>query len=334
MLLIAVIAIMGVCNASPTAINDPGAVLPIVFWHGMGDTGFNEHIEQWLSEQVYPGTYVKSIKTGATADEDRKSSFFANMNEQVEQVCRELKADQRLLGGFNAIGFSQGGQFLRAYVERCNDPPVKNLLTLGSQHQGVADVPQCQDVSNWRCSLMRSVVKRGVYSAYVQSHIVQGQYYKDPKQYDSYLKMSGFLADINNERAVKNSTYRDNMLALSRLIMIKFEQDTMVVPKESQWFGYYDVNGDHEKLLSMRETESYKQDWIGLKQLDAEGKLKFHSVDGDHLRISLKYLKHEILFRYFNDTAVPTVPDEPYENDFLSSSSSSTSPTRLQLQLN
>ena len=146
--------------------------------------------------------------------------------------------------------------------------------------------------------------------------------------------MSGFLADINNERAVKNSTYRDNMLALSRLIMIKFEQDTMVVPKESQWFGYYDVNGDHEKLLSMRETESYKQDWIGLKQLDAEGKLKFHSVDGDHLRISLKYLKHEILFRYFNDTAVPTVPDEPYENDFLSSSSSSTSPTRLQFQLN
>jgi len=32
---------------------------------------------------------------------------------QVEAVCAELKAMPELEGGFNAVGFSQGGQFLR-----------------------------------------------------------------------------------------------------------------------------------------------------------------------------------------------------------------------------
>lgn len=31
---------------------------------------------------------------------------------------------------------SSGGQFLRAYVQRFNDPPIKSLVTLGAQHQG------------------------------------------------------------------------------------------------------------------------------------------------------------------------------------------------------
>lgn len=48
----------------------------------------------------------------------------------------QLKADPALANGFNAVGFSQGGQFLRAYVERYNDPPVHNLVTFGGQHMG------------------------------------------------------------------------------------------------------------------------------------------------------------------------------------------------------
>ena len=35
-----------------------------------------------------------------------------------------------LRNGFNAIGFSQGGLFLRAYVENCNNPRVMNLVTV------------------------------------------------------------------------------------------------------------------------------------------------------------------------------------------------------------
>jgi hypothetical protein len=36
-----------------------------------------------------------------------------NVNAQVKEVCDTLEAMEELRGGFNMVGFSQGGQFLR-----------------------------------------------------------------------------------------------------------------------------------------------------------------------------------------------------------------------------
>lgn len=41
-----------------------------------------------------------------------ENSFFMNVNEQVSEVCRQLAQDPQLQRGYNAMGFSQGGQFL------------------------------------------------------------------------------------------------------------------------------------------------------------------------------------------------------------------------------
>jgi palmitoyl-protein thioesterase len=35
-----------------------------------------------------------------------------DINKQVEQACTMIKEDPKLKDGFNAIGFSQGAQFL------------------------------------------------------------------------------------------------------------------------------------------------------------------------------------------------------------------------------
>lgn len=78
---------------------------------------------------------------GKTEDDDRKAGYFDNLNSQVDGVCKALAADPNLKDGFNAMGFSQGGLFFRAYVQRCNNPQVHNLITFGSPHGGVADVP-------------------------------------------------------------------------------------------------------------------------------------------------------------------------------------------------
>ena len=37
------------------------------------------------------------------------------MNNVISDVCRQLSADQKLTNGYNAIGFSQGGQFLYVF---------------------------------------------------------------------------------------------------------------------------------------------------------------------------------------------------------------------------
>ncbi len=59
------------------------------------------------------------------------------------------------------MGFSQGGQFLRAYIERFNNPPVHNLVTFGGQHMGVVDVPGCVGTNASLCKIMDELLSVG-----------------------------------------------------------------------------------------------------------------------------------------------------------------------------
>jgi hypothetical protein len=49
---------------------------------------------------------------------------------------------------------------------------------------------------------------------------------QDPLQIDSYLLYNIFLPDINNERDDKNTNYADNLAALQRLVLFRFDEDT------------------------------------------------------------------------------------------------------------
>ena len=42
--------------------------------------------------------------------------------------------------------------------------------------------------------------RRYLSSSFVQSHLVQAQYWHDPTKQQEYVEVSQFLADINNER--------------------------------------------------------------------------------------------------------------------------------------
>ena len=44
--------------------------------------------------------------------QDVENSFFKNANDQVKEACEILSGDESLKNGYNAIGFSQGSQFL------------------------------------------------------------------------------------------------------------------------------------------------------------------------------------------------------------------------------
>ena len=46
-----------------------------------------------------------------------------------------------------------------------------------------------------------------------------------------YLAGNIFLPDVNNERAVKNTTYADNLASLKRLVLYRFEKEYTVVPR-------------------------------------------------------------------------------------------------------
>ena len=66
------------------------------------------------------GVTVESINTGRSNPfSDFLSGFYGNANDEVALVCAHLKSLKALEGGFNLVGFSQGGQFARAVVQRC-----------------------------------------------------------------------------------------------------------------------------------------------------------------------------------------------------------------------
>lgn len=83
------------------------------------------------------------------------------------------------------------------------------------------------------CKLIGALIRAGVYTTWVQNRLVQAAYYRDWVAMDRYLRQSVFLADINNEGSVWNATYATNMRKLNKLILLMFNNDTMVVPKET-----------------------------------------------------------------------------------------------------
>lgn len=237
-----------------------------------------------MIEDKIPDIYVYSIEVGDSIEADEWNGFFMNVNDQVDYVCQKLAADPNLANGFNAMGFSQGSQFLRAYVERCNNPPVYNLISIGGQHQGVYGFPKCPGVNYTICEYMRELLDIGAYVGWIQDFLVQAEYWHDPFNEGEYLSDCVFLPDINNENSI-NQTYKDNMISLQNFVMVKFLEDTMVQPIESEWFGFYEL-GQDVVTIPLQQTDLYIQDWIGMKTLDQQGKLQFLSVEGDHLQFT------------------------------------------------
>lgn len=297
----------------PTTHSDDASdtPLPLIIWHGLGDNyaadGIASVVE--LAEEANPGTLVYVIRLDEDANADRTATFFGNVTTQIEKVCADLAAHPILstAPAVDALGFSQGGQFLRGYVERCNSPPVRSLVTFGSQHNGISEFQAC-GATDWVCHGAQGLLRSNTWSSFVQSRLVPAQYFRDPAQYEQYIESSNFLADINNERALKNITYKENLEKLEQFVMYMFEDDETVIPKESGWFAEV----EDTKVTPLKDRDIYKEDWIGLKALDKKGALKFLTTPGGHMSLSDKLL--EKVFKEFYG---------PYGKSFVTAGESS-----------
>lgn len=155
----------------------------------------------------------------------------------------------------------------RAVAQRCPQPPINNLISLGGQHQGVFGLPNCPSLSSKTCDKFRNMLNHAAYTSWLQSYLVQATYWHNPLQEELYQRASTFLADINNERTI-NQTYVENLKKLNksvlandiqkyssscicsnrynycRFVLVKFSNDTIVQPVESEWFQFYTPNQD------------------------------------------------------------------------------------------
>lgn len=84
---------------------------PVVLWHGFGSDHLSS-LKQIIKDKLDGDVYIKSIQLGTNALEDIENSVFLHPNDQISEVCDEITRDENLKNGFNAVGFSQGSQFL------------------------------------------------------------------------------------------------------------------------------------------------------------------------------------------------------------------------------
>lgn len=281
----------------PVNFSKPSA---IVIWHGLGDNYNSTGMRRMAAilNQLMPTVYVHSVHIDDDPLIDERRSLFGDANVEVDIVCEQLALIPELDNGFGAIGFSQGGLFLRALIERCPNVTVSTLVTFGSPHMGVLELPLCEREDDWVCQRRNALLKRQVWNSPVQKSVVPAQYFRDPLQYGNYLKHSNFLCDVNNEKeATFSEDAKDRFSKLDKLVLIKFDQDTTLVPKESAYFQELSATG---LVVPIEQTRTYKEDLIGLRSLLLENKVDFYSVDDEHMRF-LDVFFVDIVSRYFGD---------------------------------
>jgi len=257
---------------------------PAVIVHGMGDSGTNPGMKSICATvpKKYPGTFVLCSTTA-----DGMKSIFTKMPDQVSQFAAEVRSHPELANGFNAVGLSQGNTVLEGYIALYNDPPVHNFVSICGPLQGEGTCPD-----NIAFKLICPIWKLDPYGA----GLAFSGYWKDVKNEQNYKQKSTFLADVLNERDTKNSTVAGNFKSLNALVMIEATEDTMIVPKESEQYGFW-AWGDtsHSKIVALRDSEGYKGDWIGLQTLDKAGKVHNASFVGEHIRFSSDFWDSTVL---------------------------------------
>nr|GEX26860.1 palmitoyl-protein thioesterase 1-like [Tanacetum cinerariifolium] len=194
--------------------------LPFIVLHGIGDQCSNKGMTEFthqLSNLSNSQGFCIEIGDGAW------DSWFMPLLQQTQSVCEQVKNMHQLANGYNILGLSQGNLIARGVVEFCDGAPqVKNLISLGGPHAGTASVPLCG--SGIFCKIADALIKSEIYSDYIQEHLA-------PK---------------------RNSTYKERFSSLENLVLIMFEQDTVVIPKETAWFGYFPY-GEFSPVLTPQQ---------------------------------------------------------------------------------
>lgn len=264
--------------------------VPTAMFHGFGDfclqpgdIQFNEMIRKGT------GAPVKCIEVGTPM----VGSIINNFEKMAEKSCQKIAADKTFQGEFNVIGLSQGGLLARYIAEECDMPgKVRNIVTLGGPHMGVAAVPHCFD--GIMCDIVNTVAKKFVYQEWAQDWIAPAGYFRDVNDYTTYEKDSVFLPALNNEHSATafSDLRKSQFSSVNSALLGMFSNDTMIYPKETAWFQGLDKHGNVEPL---QDSVFYKEDLIGLKTLNDAKKITWSEINGDHLQFTTEYIKETVI---------------------------------------
>jgi palmitoyl-protein thioesterase len=263
--------------------------LPVAIFHGIGDAchfGPLKELVNYFIDKL--NTQVKCIEIG----NGFISSWFMQFKKQSEQACEKIKNEEIFKDKFSVVGISQGSLIGRYIIQKCDmKGQVVNYVSINGPQMGIGSLPKitCPII----CPLINSAVSKIIYDNYFQNNLGPAGYYKYRYSYEEYVKYSSFLADLNNEKEIKNEMYKKRFSDLQKVLLIKNSNDTVITPKESSWFEFYDYMG--EEIISLKNSDFYINDYLGLRILNENNRLFLLELEGDHVSITYDEIEKYIL---------------------------------------
>ena len=266
------------------------AVYPIAFFHGITDTcQQNTRLIENLKRDL--GVHVECIEIG----DGSIDSIVKPIHDQVIEACDKIKSNPHFQEKFNIFGFSQGTLIGRYIIEKCDmKGQVAKYLSFDGPQMGIASIPKfnCGIFCDWICDMSASIAYQ------YQDKIAPLGYYKYKYAQDTYMRTNKFLKMLNNENDIKDKEIKRRFSSLEKIKLIKSKHDTIIIPRDSCWFQFYDKSGQY--TVPLERTDFYINDFIGLKKLNEEGKVIFTEMSGEHVQFTNEDYKKEFV-EFFKD---------------------------------
>jgi palmitoyl-protein thioesterase len=313
-------------------------VTAIVVLHGTDESinsgqtnNFYKDLTQILANEGLDGFY-NVIKVGFSDDdtEDQFLSSFTSLYFQSDKLCTYVKQNniwQQLVNSSRIVlvGCSQGAVLMRGLLRNnclgSLTSKVDKLITFGGPNSGIFGVPPCSQfhTSNQNlmtaCNIMELLYNDTSYGLSVFDPLMYGSaqevfspasYWNDP---ENPLQLSTYLAEIDNKLSYEPKN--KYLCQLKRgLDLIAFGDDETILPNISAFFGFWDSNG--ENPIPYNQTDLYKNDWIGLKMLDQNNLITFHTIPNEpHMSIPYNFTKNEFLNIVNNNNDKTAIPCNP-----------------------
>ncbi|CAL6009453.1 Palmitoyl-protein_thioesterase [Hexamita inflata] len=248
--------------------------------HGImsGKDGMNNMIR--FLKDVIPDLYVLNCEVGNGYND----TLFLDMYSSVQDLTNCIVNDPNVADGFISLGFSQGGYLLRSYLENrtASQPKVLRFITLSSPlagyfcgvHAPCGELPTLPAIIN-------SLINDLEYTDFIQNLVTASSYWRNPYQIPEYLSYGPHLSLLDNEHSF-NQQYKTNFLEPDKFVLFGSENDGVISPWESAWFGFFN-DGNDQNVLQMEERGVYERDLFGLKTLNSQGRIVRIRSGMDHV---------------------------------------------------
>ena len=251
------------------------SIYPIAVFHGIVDNCNMKNTSMLVNDLRRDlGVHVECIEVG----NGFWDSVFMPIMKQVEYACNQIKSNPNFQGKFNVLGISQGTLIGRYIIEKCDmKGQVVRYFSLDGPHMGIGSVQKL--TCGIYCDFLNNITAPLAYK--LMDKIGPLGYYKYRYDQETYRKQNKFLKMINNENDEKDEEVYRRFSSLEKVKFIKGHHDTVITPRDSSWFEFYDKEG--REIVPLKESDFYKQDNIWLRKLVEEGKATFTEFKGEHV---------------------------------------------------